>query len=136
MLPITLRRTRRTPHSVIETSELAPGARIHVAHAADNNVCLVIEIKTVCDQFLEVYLGRPFTPAFAWATTTRTAAIASSAITTSVTSAVATPALCALTRSWTAATPVFARRTIFATPALFALFLLDFSHVLFLSAAL
>ena len=41
-------------HRVIEAPQLRLGARIHVAHAADNGVGLVVEIQRIVDQLLEI----------------------------------------------------------------------------------
>src|SRR4029077_20558413 len=47
----------------IEAAQLALGARIHVAHPADNGVRLVVQIKAVADELFELDFGRAFRPA-------------------------------------------------------------------------
>jgi hypothetical protein len=50
----------RTAHGVVEAAQLAPGSRIHVAHAADYDVRLVVEIETVAHQLIDIDLRRTF----------------------------------------------------------------------------
>ena len=66
-------------HGVVKAPQLALGAGIHVAHAADDAVRLVVEIQAVGDQLLELDLGRTF-EAVAIAAAAVVAAVAASAV--------------------------------------------------------
>src|SRR6266852_921266 len=85
VLTLVLRRAICPAHRIIQPPQLALGGGVHVAHAADNPVSLVIEIQAVANQLLDIDLRRAFgtptisapvvTPAvfartpFAWRTT-------------------------------------------------------------------
>src|SRR5512141_2368657 len=58
MLALALGSAHRPPHRIIQAAELALGARIHVAHAGDDGVGLVVEIQAVGDQFFQLDLRR------------------------------------------------------------------------------
>ena len=45
-------------HGVIKAAQLAARAGIHIAHAADDDVGLVVEVEAVGDQLVEIDLGR------------------------------------------------------------------------------
>src|SRR4029078_11948753 len=53
MLAFALGSAHRPPHRIIQPTQLALGAGIHVAHAGYDGVGLVIQIQTVGDQFFQ-----------------------------------------------------------------------------------
>ncbi len=127
-------------HRVVEAAKLAAGTGIHVAHAADDDVGLVIEIEAVADELFKFDLGRTVEAAFATPiTTTLPTPITTGTITTTVAPGTAITAGASATIStgtvttrtataWTISTgptAAFAGRTIFAG----CLLLLLFSHV-------
>src|SRR6516162_1549312 len=92
MLPLAFGRAHRAAYRAVETPQLALGAAIHIAHAADDGVCLIIEIETIADEFLELDFG--------WAFESALAAIAAAAITAIATvSPISTGAIAAWTAS-------------------------------------
>src|SRR6202043_2439474 len=48
------------PHGAIQPPQLALGAGIHVAHAADDAVRLIVQIEAVGHELLELDFGRTF----------------------------------------------------------------------------
>ena len=58
VLPFAFRRADGAAYGVVETPQLALGARIHVAHAHDDDVGLIVEIEAVGDQLFEFDVGR------------------------------------------------------------------------------
>jgi hypothetical protein len=62
MLALVLRGAVGATHGVVKPPQLALGARIHVAHAADYAVRLVVEIQAVGDQLLQLDLRRTVEP--------------------------------------------------------------------------
>ena len=65
VLAFAFRRTGGPPYRVVETAQLAACTRIQIVHAADHDVGLVIQIKAVTHQLVEIDFGRPVEPAFA-----------------------------------------------------------------------
>src|SRR5215469_16947453 len=64
VLPLALRRPHGPPHRAVQAAQLALGARIHVAHAADDGVRLVVQVEAVADELVELDFRRAFrTPA-------------------------------------------------------------------------
>src|SRR5208283_546345 len=94
MLALALRGADGAADGAIEAAQLSLGAGIHIAHAADHRVRLVVEIKTVLDEFFQVDFGR---------------ALGASAVEAAPVSTLAVPALAPLI----AGTSPFARRTAF-----------------------
>src|SRR5215217_4176435 len=76
VLLVAFGRLACAPHCVIETPELASGARVHVAHSRNDGMSLVIEIQAIGDQLVEVDFRGPFEPALAAATISPVATIA------------------------------------------------------------
>src|SRR5262249_57573935 len=94
MLRLGFGRAHGAAYRAVETPQLALRAAIHIAHAADDGVCLIIEIETIADEFLELDFGRAFESAVA--------AISAAAIATlAPVSPISTPAIPA----WTASPP-------------------------------
>jgi hypothetical protein len=97
VLLVGLRCTAGAADSVVETPQLALCAGVHVTHAGNDRVRLIVEIKTVADQFFEIDFSRTFETAVARSTitaaigaiVTKTAALA---FTTSATGTAARPA--------------------------------------------
>src|SRR6202167_1784771 len=58
VLALAVRRAHRAPHGAIKPPQLALGAGVHIAHAADDAVCLVVQIKTVRHEFFQLDLRR------------------------------------------------------------------------------
>src|SRR5947208_8634648 len=68
VLAFVLGCTHRAANCVIKAAQLALGSRVHVAHAADHDVRLVVQVQAVGHQLLEIDLGRavePWTASFA-----------------------------------------------------------------------
>src|SRR5581483_4699921 len=77
VLALVFRRSHGAAHGAVKTPQLALGARIHIAHAADNSVRLVVQVQTVGDQLLQFDLRRPVgTPAAVPAVPTPVASVA------------------------------------------------------------
>src|SRR3984957_21264605 len=76
LLPLVLRRADSAAYGIVETAQLAFGAGVHVAHAADHTVRLIVEIQRIGYQFFDVDFRRPFEAATT-ATTPVVTAIAS-----------------------------------------------------------
>src|SRR5690349_19923474 len=79
VLTLAFRSTCGAPHGVIQPAQLAFRTRIHVAHPADYNVRLVVQVQTIPDQFVQIDFRWPFTTPLAtpaWAAKTLTSAIA------------------------------------------------------------
>src|SRR6185437_16932633 len=117
MLALRFRSSRGAPHRIVEAAQLALGARIHVPHAAYNDMCLVVQVEAVGHQLVEIDLRRSFAAAIA-----RPAIGAAAAFT----AAVSGTALASLIRPSAAA--ILARRPVVAAAALFGLLFLYFSH--------
>jgi hypothetical protein len=49
MLPLAFRSANGAPDSIIKTPQLALGPRIHIPHAHNDDVRLIVEIKAVGD---------------------------------------------------------------------------------------
>jgi hypothetical protein len=72
MLAFGFRRSRRSPHRVVKTPQLAARAGIQIAHTAHHDVGLVIQVQAVANQLIEINLrwafrapvtpGPPITP--------------------------------------------------------------------------
>src|ERR1700733_3647709 len=60
LLPFVLRRADGAANRIVETAQLALGAGIHVAHAADYAVRLIVEVQRIGDQFLDIDFRRAF----------------------------------------------------------------------------
>jgi hypothetical protein len=60
LLPFVLRRADGAANRIVETAQLALGARIHIAHAADYAVRLIVEIQRIGDQFFDIDFRRAF----------------------------------------------------------------------------
>jgi hypothetical protein len=60
LLPLVLRRSNSPANGIVEAAQLAFGSRVHIAHAADHAVRLIVEIQRIGDQFLDVDLRRTF----------------------------------------------------------------------------
>ena len=58
VLALVFRRTHGAADGAVKPAQLALGSGIHVAHAADDAVRLVVQIQTVGDQLLEIDFGR------------------------------------------------------------------------------
>src|SRR5271166_1883030 len=114
MLAFVFGRAHCAPHGVVETAELALGAGVHVAHAADYAVRLIVEIKRVGDEFFEIDLGRPI----------GTAVAVASSVTTTVTPAFSTWSAVVGAAIARATASAFTRRTL---PSAF-IFRLRFCH--------
>src|SRR5579871_1482361 len=138
MLAFTLRRSHGAADRIVQTAELALGAAIHVPHARDDGVGLVVEIQTIGNELVELDVGRAFerTPSAG------TAAFAAVAITAGAVATIAIvrtvpawpistgtiPALSLSTRPrWSSILAIAARRTVLAL-----LFLLRFLLLLWL----
>src|SRR5689334_24370071 len=126
VLALALGRADGAADRAVEAPQLALGAAVHIAHAADDGVRLVIEIEAVADELFQLDFGRAFEAAVAaGAAATITAistvtAISAGAI--AARAAISTGAAPAAGSAATAAT-AFARGTV-----LFLLLLL-FCHV-------
>ena len=57
VLPLVHRRARGSSYRVIQTPQRAARARIQIAHAADYDMRLVIQIQAVANQLIEIDLG-------------------------------------------------------------------------------
>src|SRR5262249_62157171 len=97
MLPLAFGRAHGAAYRAVETPQLALRAAIHIAHAADDGVCLIIEIETIADEFLELDFGRAFESAVA--------AISAAAITAIATRPPGSPISTRAIASRTAAAP-------------------------------
>src|SRR4051794_4610033 len=62
VLPFRFGSARGSPHCIVEAPQLTLGSGIHVAHSADYDVGLIIQIEAIRDKFVQVYLGRPLGP--------------------------------------------------------------------------
>jgi hypothetical protein len=60
VLPFFFGSARGAPDRVIETPQGAARAGVEIAHAADHDVGLVVQVEAVVDQFVEVDFGRAF----------------------------------------------------------------------------
>jgi hypothetical protein len=60
VLALTLRRAYRPADCIIETAKLALGPAIHVPHARDHGMGLIVQVKTVGDELFELDVGRAF----------------------------------------------------------------------------
>src|SRR5437867_757676 len=58
MLALVLRGSIGATYGIVQPPQLAFGARVHVAHAADHAVRLVVEIEAVGDELLQLDLRR------------------------------------------------------------------------------
>src|SRR5580704_15060301 len=63
LLAFIFRCSHGPTHRVIQTAQLALGTGIHVAHAADHAVRLIIQVQRIGDQLLDIDLGRALEPA-------------------------------------------------------------------------
>jgi hypothetical protein len=52
MLPFGFRRAHRSPHRVVQTPQLALGAAVHITHADDYGVGLIVQVQAVGNQLL------------------------------------------------------------------------------------
>jgi len=59
VLPLVFWSANSPPHGVIQTPELALGSAIHIAHADDHSVRLVIQVQAVGHELLELDFGEP-----------------------------------------------------------------------------
>src|SRR5262249_20935988 len=76
VLPLAFGSAHGAAHGAIEAPQLALGAAVHVAHAADDCVRLVVQLKPVADQLFELDLGRTFEAPVAAITTIAAASVA------------------------------------------------------------
>src|SRR5215469_10971914 len=77
LLALAFGRADGTPYRIVQTPELALGARIHVAHSAHDAVRLVVEVEGIGDELFEVDFRRAFeSSALAAAPVVRPAAFA------------------------------------------------------------
>ncbi len=60
MLAVAFRGAGGAPDCIVEPAKLALCAGIHIAHPAHNDMSLIVEIETVCDQFLDIDLRGAF----------------------------------------------------------------------------
>src|ERR1035438_1870949 len=58
VLPLAFGGAYGAAYGAVEAPQLALGAGIHVAHAADNGVRLVVQVEAVADQLFEFDFGR------------------------------------------------------------------------------
>jgi len=133
VLALILGRASGAAYGVVETAELAARAGIEIAHAADDDVSLVVEIEAVGDQLFEFDLGRAIETALAAGTATAITTPVATAITT-ITAATATSITTAtVTTGATTTTSVtaLAGGTVFARRTICLLGRLLFSHLLF-----
>ena len=89
VLAFVLRRAGGPAHGVVEAAQLAARAGIHIAHAADDDVRLVVQVQAVADELFEFDLGRSVEAALA-AAVSATIATGPAFATTTITAAVAT----------------------------------------------
>src|SRR4051812_4908016 len=125
VLPFRFGRAGGPPHCVVETPELALGAGIHVAHSADYDVRLIIQIEAIRDEFVQVNLGRPFGPSITTARPASTTNVAST-IASSFTGAAF---ITAAGTTAPAARSTLTRRPRFARTPLVALLFFCFCHL-------
>jgi hypothetical protein len=60
LLPFIFRRSNGAANGIVETAQLALSAGVHIAHAADHAVRLIVEIQRIGDQFFDIDFRRPF----------------------------------------------------------------------------
>ena len=60
MLTLALRRADGAAHGVVQPPELALGAAIHIPHAGDNGVRLIVEIQAVGNELFQFNVRRAF----------------------------------------------------------------------------
>src|SRR5258708_22259712 len=60
MLPFAFGSPHRAPHRIIQTSQLALGAGIHIAHTRHHRVRMIVQIQAVADQLFDVDLWWTF----------------------------------------------------------------------------
>ena len=125
VLALILGRASGAAYGVVETAELAARAGIEIAHAADDDVSLVVEIEAVGDQLFEFDLGRAIETALAAGTATAITTITAATATSITTATVTTGATTTTSVTALAGGTVFARRTICLLGRLL------FSHLLF-----
>jgi hypothetical protein len=124
MLPFGFRRTHGPADGIIQTPQLALGAAIHIPHANDHGMRLIVEVQAVGDQLLQFDIGREAIkgPATAAGTAFMTSFMTGSTF-TAAGSTIRTP-LAARTSTRTAAIPATlawgTRRTIATRLARFA----------------
>src|SRR5437764_5116762 len=116
-------------YRVVQAAQLAFGAGIHVAHSANYNVRLVVQVQTIGNQFVQIDFGWPFTTSLtraAWTTaeTLFTPAIAAPVSASLASSIVRSP----IARSPAAPAPILPRRPIFGAPPPFGFLLFNFRH--------
>ena len=58
LLALVFGRADGAAHGVVQTPELALGSGVHVAHAANHAVRLIVEIQRIGDQLVEIDVGR------------------------------------------------------------------------------
>jgi hypothetical protein len=103
MLALALGRADSTADRVVKTPELALGAGIHIAHAADNAVGLVVQVQAIGDQFFQLDFGEGIE-----ARTVAIAATAGTPVATTVTAALTTISTGPATATGSTARPAFA----------------------------
>jgi hypothetical protein len=92
MLALVFRGTDGAAYGVVKTPQLAFGAGIHVAHAADYSVRLIVEVERIGDKLLEVDLGWAFGTSTVAAIAAAVVATIPASATTAATRTVATGA--------------------------------------------
>src|SRR5579864_9382274 len=75
VLALIFGRPVSTAHGVVQPPQLALGGGVHIAHAADDAVRLIVQIEAVADQLLQIDLGRTFETGAAIVATVTTAVI-------------------------------------------------------------
>src|SRR5690349_12014822 len=60
LLPLALRSAHRAAHGIVQAAQLASGAGIHVAHAADYGVGLVVQVQRIRDQLFDIDISEAF----------------------------------------------------------------------------
>ena len=60
LLALIFGRANRAAHRIIKTAQLALGPGVHVAHAADYAVGLIVQVERIGDQFFDIDLRRSF----------------------------------------------------------------------------
>jgi hypothetical protein len=115
------------PDSTVEAPQLTLSAGIHVPHSAHHNVRLVIKIKAIANQLLDIDLGRTFTAAITGAAPT-VAARAPALTSTVAATALASATLISAWATTTTAGPILSRWTVFTAATFFRLFFFGFCH--------
>jgi hypothetical protein len=119
---------RGPAHGVVETAQLAARAGIHIAHAAHNDVRLVVQVKAVGNQLVNIDFGRTVTAPVAAVSALRSPATVATAITAWATAAACrTIAARRAARATTTGCALLTRRTV-TFGAFFGLLFFCLSH--------